>query len=193
MTLLRQNTSWIELANTTVKITDVLASIGIFVPAVASNGTSKKISCPFGGIYHSDGGMEKTMRVFHASNSVFCFRCTKRYDPVSLTAELNDCSFFNAAMMLLEDADLAPKSLEQRWAEAVRPEIKELDLIALADALKIYCSGICSTWVTRQLDPEVGQKLNACLELLPSVKSSEGADKWLTVCKQVMRKVLEIE
>lgn len=191
MIQVRQNTSWIELANTSVKITDVLASIGIYVPAVTSNGTSRKISCPFGPVYHSDGGLEKTMRVFHASNSCYCFRCTKRYDPVSLTAEANDCSFYNAAMMLLDQVDLAPKSIEQRWAEVLQPEIKEVDLIALADALKMYCSRICSNWITRQLDPDVGVKLNMCLELLPSVKSEQDAVKWLQVCKQAMNQTLE--
>jgi len=189
MIQVRQNTSWIELANTTIKITDVLTGIGIFVPT-AVTGVSRKIHCPFP-MYHSDGGLEKTMRIFYATNSCYCFRCTKSYSPVSLTAAVKDCSYYNAALSLLEDADLAPKTLEQRWADAVKVEIKEPDLIALADALKIYCSSASSDWTVRQLDSDVGMKLNACLELLPSVKTDHQADKWLSVCKKVMLKTLE--
>jgi|SRR4051812_22751143 len=187
--MLRQK-SWIDQANEMVKITDVLTSLGVFVPSSIHNGGNKKIFCPFG-FYHSDGGITKAMRVYLRSNSVYCFSCSKRYDPVGLAAASWDTSWVNAAFRLLEDAGFKPKSLEERWQEAVAIEINSPDLIALADALKMYCSGICPTWQTSQLDDIVATKLSKCLDLLNSVTNDSDAVRWLDTTKLVMRKTLE--
>lgn len=186
-----QRTSWITLANEQVKIVDVLASINISVQVASSHGVSKKLHCPFGGLYHSDSGLEKTMRVFQETNSAYCFRCNQSYDSVSLASALWDVSRPEAAMRLLEDSDFKPKTLKERWRDAVTPEVIEVDLLSLADALKTYCSGISQDWNIKQLDGEVAIKLNACLDLLRSVNTPQDSEKWLSVCKQVMSKVLE--
>ena len=186
---LGQRTSWIDQANNNVKITDVLESIGVFVPSTILNGGNKKIHCPFG-FYHSDGGYAKAMRVYLANNTVWCFSCSKRYSPVSLASAAWDISWPAAAMRLLEDSGFKPKSLEERWADAVATEKVEPDLLALADALKMFCSGVRTDWNIVQLDDKVGTKLNQCLDLLDAVKSDEDAAKWLNVCKQVMTKTL---
>lgn len=189
--ILGQRTSWIATANENISIIDVLTSLGIHVQIANSSGTSRKIHCPFGELYHSDSGLEKTMRVFKQTNSAYCFRCNQSYDPVSLAAAVWDTSRHAAALRLLEDSDFKPKSLEERWDDAVSTPTIAVDLLSLADALKTFCSGISQDWVTRQLDQGVGEKLNACLELLTAVKTDEDAVKWLAVCKQVMQKTLE--
>ena len=188
---LGQKTSWIQLANDQVRISDVLASVDIFVQSAELSSRSRKIHCPFGKFYHSDSGLEKTMRVFHESNSAYCFRCNQSYDPVSLASAIWDVSRNAAALRLLDDAGFKPKSLEERWNDAVGSLKVEVDLLSLADALKVYCSGIASDWTIRQLDDTVAVKLNACLELLSSVHTEQDAEKWLSICKQVMRNQLE--
>src|SRR6187402_1740306 len=99
--MLRQK-SWVDEANDRIKITDVLTSIGVFVPSTILNGGNKKIYCPFG-FYHSDGGTTKAMRVYMKTNNVYCFSCSKRYSPVSLAAAKWDTSWTTAALNLLED------------------------------------------------------------------------------------------
>jgi len=187
--MLRQK-SWIEQANEVVKISDVLASFGVFVPASVVEGSNKKIFCPFG-FYHSDGGLTKAMRIYTRSNSVYCFSCSKRYDPVSLAAARWDTSWVTAAITLLEDAGFKPKSLEERWQDAVTIEVNTPDLIALADALKMYCSTICASWNMLQLDEQVADKLSSCLSLLDAVRTDEDATKWLNITKQAMKQVLD--
>lgn len=187
--MLRQK-SWIDQANEMVKITDVLASLGVFVPSSIHNGGNKKIYCPFG-FYHSDGGATKAMRVYLKSNSVYCFSCSKRYDPVGLAAAQWDVSWVNAAFRLLEDSGFKPKSLEERWQEATAEVENAPDLISLADALKMYCSAISPVWQTKQLDDIVATKLSKCLDLLNAVKTDSDAIKWLDITKRAMRNVLE--
>jgi hypothetical protein len=182
--------SWIDEANERIDVADVLAEIGVFVPETVRNGGNRKLSCPFG-FYHSDGGLAKAMRLYRANNTVYCFSCSKRYSPVTLASAAWDCSWHNAAFRLLEDAGFKPKTLAERWVEATTPEVFKPDLIALADALKMYCSGIATTWGTAQLHDDVANMLNRCLKLLDLVETDEQALKWLSTCKAVMRKSLE--
>lgn len=182
--------SWIDEANERIDIADVLTNIGVFVPDTVRSGGNRKLHCPFG-FYHSDGGLAKAMRLYRANNTVYCFSCSKRYSPVTLAAARWDCSWNNAAFRLLEDAGFKPKTLEERWVEATTPIEYKLDTIALADALKTYCSGIHSDWNTLQYSDNIGTLLNKCLDLLSAVRTDEDAMKWLNTCKQVMRKMLE--
>lgn len=187
--MLRQK-SWIDEANERIDIADVLTNIGVFVPAAARTGGNRKLQCPFG-FYHSDGGLAKAMRLYRASNTVYCFSCSKRYSPVTLAAAARDCSWNNAAFKLLEDAGFKPKTLKERWVEATTIPENKIDTIALADALKMYCSGVSPDWAVLQLDDSVATTLNKCLSLLTVVTTEESAVKWLQTCKQVMQKVLE--
>lgn len=184
--IIRQK-SWIEEANTKIDIADFLSSIGIYVPVRDGN---KKVHCPFG-FYHSDGGQSKAMRIYYNSNTAFCFSCGKRYTPVTLASAYWDCAWVTAAFRLLDDAGIKPKTLEERWVEASTPEIKKIDLISLADALKMFCAGVSTDWDKQQYSDEISDKLNKCLTLLDSIKTDEDAVKWLNVCKQVMAKMLE--
>lgn len=187
--LLRQKTSWIDEANEKINIIDVLTLIGVFVPTNISEGANKKIHCPFG-FYHSDGGLSKAMRVYLSSNTVYCFSCSKRYSSVTLAAAAWDCSLIAASLRLLEDSGYKPKTVEQRWQEAIAVEEVQIDTLALVDALKIYCAGICKTWNTSQLDDNIAELLNRCLSLTDAIKTDEQAEKWLSVCKQAMRTAL---
>jgi hypothetical protein len=188
--MIRYKSSWIDDANERVQITDVLTAIGVFVPESILNGGNKKIYCPFG-FYHSDGGTSKAMRVYLASNTAYCFSCSKRYSPVGLASASWDVPWTAAALRLLEEAGFKAKTLTERWVVASTPVENKPDLIALADALKMYCSGISSSWYSRQYDEQVSDKLNQCLSLLDLVQSDEAAAKWLQTCKQVMTKILE--
>lgn len=182
--------SWIDQANDVVKISTLLTSFGIYVPESVNNGSTKKVHCPFG-IYHSDNGLSKAMRVYGANNTAYCFSCGKRYSPVTLAAAQWDCSWTNAAFRLLEDAGYKPKTWQERWQEAVAPpESIAVDTLSLAEALKVYCESIDNAWKTTQLDGAAAEILNKCLELLPAVKTPDEAMQWLTTCKKVMRKVL---
>lgn len=182
--------SWIDQANELVHIADVLTSLNVFVPDSLRTGGNKKVFCPFG-FYHSDRGATKAMRVYANSNTAYCFSCSKRYSPVTLAAAAWDCSWQNAAFRLLEDIGYAPKSLEERWQEAITPVVTVPDTEALAEALKMYCSGISNNWTTLQLEDSTASMLNKCLALLNVVRTDEDANKWLSKCKIVMSRVLE--
>lgn len=181
--------SWIDKANDYVSIVDLLISFGIYVPGDTQSGGSKKVYCPFG-FYHSDGGITKAMRIYYQSNTVYCFSCSKRYDPVRLAAAKWDCPWSTAAMRLLEDAGFKPKTLKERWVEATTPVENKPDLIALADALKMFCSAASQDWGVDQYSEEISRKLDRCLALLGVVKTESDAQKWLEVCKIAMRQSL---
>lgn len=184
--MITQNKSWVAEANLKVQISDVLTSLGIYVPEGLSN---KKIHCPFG-FYHSDNGLAKAMRVYTESNTVYCFSCSKRYSCVSLAAAAWDCSYATAAFRLLEGAGIKPKTLEERWAYATTQDELKPDLMALADALKIYCTRFDS-WGSLQYTEQVAKKFSACLEILEMVKTDDDASAWLNVSKQAMSKTLQ--
>jgi hypothetical protein len=182
--------SWIDQANEATTISEVLMSLGIYVPEGSYYGNSKKIHCPFG-FYHSDGGIDKAMRIYYKSNTAYCFSCNKRYSPVTLFSAKNDCSLTNAALELLDSKGLGFKSLEEQWEEANKKPEVILDVSALADALKIYCSTLVDNWTILQLNDVVSSKLNACFNLLDLVKTDEDAHNWLSTCKAAMKRLLE--
>jgi hypothetical protein len=184
--------SWVDEANEYVKITDVLSNMGVYVPETIINGGNKKIHCPFG-FYHSDGGLSKAMRVYLSNNTAYCFSCSKSYNPVSLTAAKLDCPMNNAALKLLEDFGYKAKTVDERWQEAIAQVIVKPDTLALAEALKTYCSGIDPDWNIHQLDERVGETLTKCLSLLSQVTTDEEAFKWLDSTKLVMSRKLENE
>jgi hypothetical protein len=180
-----QRLSWVDEANDKVLITSVLRITGVFVPDNIAEGGNKKIFCPFG-FYHSDHGLTKAMRVYTSSNTAWCFSCSKRYNPVSLAAAYWDVRWDTAALRLLEDIGYKQKTIEDRWREATSEITTSPDIVALADALKVYCASQDSLWAINQLEGDIAVTLNKCLSLLDSVKTNEDATKWLTVTKQAM-------
>jgi hypothetical protein len=101
-----------------------------------------------------------------------------------------DCPWNAAAVRILEDFGYKPKTLAQRWEDATAEIITEPDTLALAEALKMYCSTLLENWTMRQLDSDIADLLNKCLNLLQSVKTDEDATKWLSTTKIVMSRKL---
>jgi hypothetical protein len=175
----------IAVANEKVPITTVLNMLGVDVAD-----TRRKFRCPFGNVYHSDGGIAAAMRVYPDSNSCYCFSCTAYYTPVMLAARALDMSRRAAAMHLLDRIGYRGLDAVSAWRNAQEYE-PELDKAMLADALKTYCRRVAPTWSSQQFEPAVSRLLMRCLGLLDLVRSSEDANLWLGRSKEAMSRVLQ--
>lgn len=175
----------VTVANEKVPITTVLNMLGIDVVD-----TRRKFCCPFGNIYHSDGGVAAAMRVYLDSNSCYCFSCTAYYTPVLLAARALEMSRRSAAMHLLDRIGYRGLDAAAAWRSAREYE-PELDKAMLADALKTYCRRIAPTWSTQQFEPGISRLLMRCFGLLDLVKTSEDANLWLGRSKEAMSRVLQ--
>jgi hypothetical protein len=180
----------VAVANEQVAITTVLAMVGVEVGHEVGSGRSRKLHCPFGAVYHSDGGVDPAMRVYPDSNSAYCFSCAAYYSPVSLAVKALDLDPVTAATRLLERAGIKPLDLAAAWAKAQHYE-PPMDMALLADALKTYCRRITPDWGSRQFDAPVAATLTRCLGLLELVHSPQDAALWLHGCKAAMRHTLE--
>ncbi len=176
----------VELANDKVPIAFVCAKLGL---SVGEDAGRRKLRCPFGGIYHSDGGIEPTLRIYVESNHAYCFNCNSHYVPVTLAARAWGCSHRDAALRLLEYAGIEPVDFRSIWAE-VQEHRREPDRSLMAEALKVYCRRIDPTWTRRQFEPAVAARLTRCLVLLDLVKTDDDVLLWLTTCKEAMRRLL---
>lgn len=180
----------VAVANEKVSIVTVCRLVGVELPdAVAAGGRSKKVPCPFGEIYHSDGGVAPAMRIYPETNSAYCFSCAAFWTPVTLIAKAMDSDWHTAALRLLDHVGYKPLALAAQFQQASSYE-PELDLARLADALKTYCRRIDPSWSTRQFDPEVAALLTRCLGLLDLVTTSADVELWLDRCKTVMHRAL---
>ena len=172
-----------ELANEKVTITTAFSIIGAEVNHYA---TSTKHYCPFGHIYHADGGSSKALRVYPETNSAWCFAGCGYFNPVKLIAMDKDISEEASAEFLLDFIGYVPPDYESTW-DAMMSESPKVDTSALAEALKLACSRVSPDWEQRQFEPSVAQRLSQCLRLLPRVHTEEEAVKWLAVTKQAMQ------
>lgn len=119
----------------------------------------------------------------------YCFAEQKYLGVVSLLAGKWELSREDAAQRALEKIGYVPADLAHLWADAERrPEVARGDL---GDALRVWCEAQCADWSARQYDRPVAGALARCLGLLPRVRTAEDCEQWLTVCKQVMGRVLE--
>lgn len=188
-----KRTNLVELANEKVSILTVCRMLGVdLCDDVAAGGRSRKVSCPFGEIYHSDGGISPAMRIYPDSNSAYCFSCAAYWTPVSLSAKALDLDWSSAAIRLLDHIGYRPMELAQQFQQAAQ-YVPPPDLALLADALKTYCRRIDPQWQKRQFEPRVAGQLTRCLSLLDLVKSPEDVTLWLDRCKVAMRRVLHTE
>lgn len=179
----------VTMANEEISIVSVLQSLGVELPDDVGSGRSRKMHCPFGGIYHSDNGVDPAMRVYPESNSAYCFSCSSYFSPVGLAAKAMDVNVLTAATRLLERAGYRPTDLAQAWQRA-RTFEPEPDTALMADALKTYCRRIDPGWARRQFEPGIAAALTRCLALLDLVRSGEDVALWLAGCKTVMRRSL---
>lgn len=173
----------IELANEKVTIGYVCRRIGLDIPDDAR----RKLPCPFGELYHSDGGIDPAMRVYSDNNTAYCFSCSSYFTPVSLAARAWGVPFREAATRLLDEVGYRPLSLPALWEQAQVFE-PDVDRAHLAEALKIYCRRIDPNWGSRQFEPAVAGQLTRCLQLLDKVCNSDDVRLWLETCKEAMRR-----
>lgn len=139
---------------------------------------SVKTFCPFGEFYHADRGVEAAFRVYPEPNNAYCFGACGFFSPVSLYAAAQGISQGAAADSLLQQVGWKPPSLEERWAEALAATTTP-DVLALAEALKAYCSRVIPGWEFAQFEKPYSEVLDKCLSLLPRVSTDEDATAWL--------------
>lgn len=181
--------SLVSIANEQVSIVGVCRDLGIHVDP--DRGRSAKVHCPFGAIYHSDGGVDPTLRVYPDSNTCFCFRGCGYFTPVWLYAQAHDLSTTDAATALLEAIGYQPPNPEALWEAALTPPELPVDTASLAEALKMFCARSDPSWAEHQFDPGVSRTLARCLELLTRVRTSDEVRLWLETTKPVMHRLLK--
>lgn len=174
----------------TVDIVTACRLIGMDLPADPGYGKSIKVRCPFGNVYHSDGGAEAAMRVYPDEDRVFCFAKCGGYTTVSLAAAAWGLPIREAAIELLERAGVPAPDPAALWDAACTRETPP-DTTLLAEALKTFCARICPDWAHRQFQPDTANLLGRCLALLDLVATSADADRWLARCKHVMTRHLD--
>lgn len=145
--------------------------------------------CPFGNLYHADGGISRSFRVYPNSNSAYCFACSAFYNPVKLMATAKGISDEDAAEFLLESVGYVPPDAYSRFQAAATTDSR-VETNDLAEALKLVCARLSSEWETRQFDDDVAQPFAKVLGLLPKVKTDADAEKWLATAKIVMTRAL---
>lgn len=176
----------VDLANEQVSIVTVCRLLGV---PLTGDEVRRKVPCPFGQVYHSDGGLSPTMRINVEANTARCFNCEQTFTPVRLYAHALDLSFRVAAARLLDHAGYRPADPAAVWqrTQRFRPAV---DKALLADALKTYCRRVCPDWPDRQFDPQVAATLTRCLAILDLVLTAQDVTQWLGACKAVMNTVL---
>lgn len=180
--------SLIDLANEHVPIIAVCQWLGVPIEDTGHT-RSRKTFCPFGAVYHSDGGAEPAMRVYPESNSAWCFRCSAYFAPVTMAAQAWDQDATTAATVLLDRVGYRPLSMAEQWA-AVTDLTQTPDTTLLAEALKVYCQRVDPQWSDRQFQPDVAAQLARCLALLERVRTDVDAATWLAATKDAMTRFL---
>lgn len=172
-----------ELANDLTTIFRACALAGMDVPDF-DYGTMK-LYCPFDD--------EKAFRIYAASNSAYCFACSKKYTPVSLYAEFRGITIDEAAQSLIELAEAerryTPPTPDARW-DALMSTPFDFDRPSEAEALKMYCARIDKDWDTHQFLEDVGAVLTKCLAPLDRVNSTEELHQWRATTRRLMTTVL---
>ena len=159
------------------KLIDVQASYGM------------KLYCPFGRMYHRDDGVSPSFRIYEDTNSGNCFAGCGYFSPVTLYARSKGLEFMDAADELLDSIGYDRHDVDKRW-DKIMNHVPEIDVEALGQALRIYCSRIDRHWEFNQFETPVSTKLGACLQLLDHVSDLAQAQLWLKSCKLVMERAL---
>jgi hypothetical protein len=180
--------SLVALANSHVRIEQACRWTGMDVPDVDVGG-SIKVWCPFGELYHPDGGAEAAMRVYPASNHAWCFACSEYFTPVRLCAVTWHQTYQEVALELLDRVGYKPASYAEHWQAAAAPA-PELGRGEAAQALRVWAAGL-PEWDRLQYDPAVAEYLGRCLDLLEVVQSAGELSTWLEGSKRVMERVCE--
>jgi len=177
----------IDLANSRLSIVQACNMLDVSVGDFTYG--SVKTYCPFGQIWHQDGGSTKAFRVYAATNSCYCFAGCGMFTPVSLLAKAKDMTNEESAEWILNFTGYVPQDFHSQW-DALMSTPAPVDRDSLTEALKMACSGMDPQWEDRQFEPRIAMKFTACLALLPKVQSAEDATTWLSVTKTAMRRAL---
>lgn len=176
--------SLVALANTHVRIEQAVAwAGGGEIPTVETG--SLKVHCPFGPVYHADGGAEPALRVYPGPNNAWCFACSEFYTPVRICALAWGMPYDQVAVELLRRAGHKPVTYAQHWQSVLAPQA-DLGREDLAEALRCWLAERFPDWADLQFQPAVARYLARCLGLLESVSTPADCGKWLEGCKQVM-------
>lgn len=171
----------IALANKSVSILAVCRLVGIDVPETVTG--SVKVYCPFGAVYHSDGGHSPAMRIYPETDSSWCFACSAYFTPVTLYSQVLGIPPQEAAEVLCDRFEVArAKAWEEVLAPVPEPPV---DRAELAEALKTWCVRQIPNFDARQFG-DLAEILGKCLDLLALVNNSEAAYTWLESSKQVL-------
>lgn len=181
----RTTESVFDLANGRMSITEALAEAGTDTDGYYGG----KVYCPFGTLYHSDGGAAKAMRVYATSNSCYCFAGCGFLNPVKVLAMVHDVSEADAAAMILDLTGYVPPDYISQW-EALTAAPVQMDRESLAAALHVACARYDPLWEDHQFEDSVLVALRQCLGLLPKVTTPDDATLWLSATKKVMHRVL---
>ncbi len=185
----------IGLANEQIAITFACQLIGMDIPDDIGYGRSMKVRCPFGDLYHRDGGVDPSFRIYPDGNSAHCFNCSQSYSPVWLVATAWGITARQAAVELLERAGVTPPvDLADAWQRAADRRTTP-NITLLAEALKTFCARVATEagvdWEDAQFTPSVAGVLSRCLGLLDHVTDDTGATQWLVACKTIMRRSID--
>ena len=180
----------IELANQEVSILVACQVVGMELRDEISEQRSSKVHCPFGHLYHSDGGVDAAMRIYPDTNSAWCFSCSYYYTPVKLVARAFDTDQRTAANLLLDRIGYRSPDPRDVWHDVVDQAVPP-DRLLLAEALKIFCRRVDPQWSARQYEPRCAGVLRRCLGLLDQVHTDGDAEQWLAGCKIVMLRLLQ--
>lgn len=186
---MRRRVSVVTIANEQVPITTACRLVGIDLSDDIAYGRSLKVHCPFGELYHSDGGVEPAFRVYPDSNSAYCFACKAYFSPVWLVAQHWGQPSREVAEELLAHIGYRPATAAQAWAQACARDTPP-DRTLLAEALKTFCARIAPGWSVGQFDPDTAAVLGRCLALLDHVHTDGDTARWLDGCKHAMHRHL---
>lgn len=146
---------------------------------------ARKMHCPFGALYHLDGGDDPAFRVYEDSNHAFCFACNKYFTPSVLIAQYEGLSEDKAVESMLLELGFIESDNDARWEKVQDTEAK-VDKAALAQAFQIAAERIIQPWGVRQYDSDVVTWMARCLQPLDRVTTVEQGERWLETVKQAL-------
>lgn len=170
-----------------MSIVDACNDIGM---GIYDNPGNFKFHCPFGHLFHKDGGMAKSFRVYSESNSAYCFACDIYFTPTRLLAMANDRTEDEVAQDILIRSGYVEPDIESRWEAARALPATEIDTSGLATALAVYCRRIEPLWEVLQFEEPQATVFRKCVELTAAVHTEADVATWLEKTKAAMRKVL---
>lgn len=182
-----QQESVISLANGRMTIIEACAEVGSDISDFTYG--SIKTYCPFGSVFHMDGGTSKTFRVYPDTNTAHCFAGCGFFTPTRLLAKALDIPETDAAESILMKTNYVAPDYLSRW-EAATATGTEVDRDGLSEALIVACLRMDKDWEIKQFDDSVSSSLRRVLGLLPKVNTSDDATRWLSVAKEFMRRAL---